>query len=155
MPALILRALILATVFAAGWIANGWRWEARWNAQTADIATTLARASEEAREKEAAWANALETLDAARTAERRKADEEIATLRARVAAGAVRLRIAATCPTAGLPASAVGAGMDPRTGAELAPDARPDYFALRTGLTRVEAKLSACQDLLTVERDVE
>lgn len=152
MPSVILYLVALAFAATAGWQVNEWRWDAKWHPEFAAATST---ASEEARIKEQGWADAFARIDADRTAERKKADAETEALRARVAAGAVRLRLAATCPAAGLPASAAGAGLGPATGAELAAGARPDYFALRTGLTRVEAKLAACQQLLAAERQGE
>lgn len=135
--------LLAAGLVWAGWQAQSWRCQAR-------TAQAIATATEEAREREQVLADAIAIIDSERTAERTKALEENAALRARVDAGAVRLRIRAACPV--MSPSAAGAGLGDRTGAELAADARPDYFALRDGLTRLESKLAACQKILAAER---
>lgn len=153
MPAVILRALSIAVIaFSAGWTVNGWRLDARWNAREASLFQAATTAIEAARERETVLADAIAMIDAEHTAERTKADAENAALRADVAAGARRLFVNATCPAAGLPQAAAGAGVGPGTRAELSPDARPDYHALRAGLNRQERKLAECQAVLQAER---
>lgn len=151
-PLLLVRVVAAIALFAAGWLVNGWRWESRWSEREAGYAAAVVEASEEAREREQVLADAIARVDAEHTAERTKADEEISRLRAAVDAGAVRLRVAARCPTASVSQAAAGSGVDHGTGAELAADARQDYFALRAGLTRQEQKLAACQATLAGER---
>lgn len=152
MPSLILRGLVAAALIATGWIVNGWRWSARMAAIEAEQANATTKASEEAREREQVLADAIAMIDATRTKERTKADEETARLRADVDAGRQRLLVHAACPAAGLPQAAAGPGLDRGTGTELDAAARPDYFALRAGLTRQETKLAACQSILAAER---
>lgn len=152
MPSLMLRGVAAAALFAAGWTVNGWRWSARAAAMEAEHSAATTRASEEAREREQVLADAIAMIDAARTKERTQADEETARLRADVDAGRQRLLVAARCPAAGLPQAAAGPGLDRGTGTELDAAARPDYFALRAGLTRQETKLAACQSILAAER---
>lgn len=145
-------AVLAAALFAAGWTVSGWRSSAEIDALRARHAALGQQAGERARRQEAALAEAIARIDQVRTAERRKADEEITRLRAALDAGAVRLRVAVRCPTPLLPEAAAGAGVDHGAGAELAADARPDYFALRSGIGRLEAKLAACQSVLQATR---
>lgn len=147
-PALLLRVALAAALFLAGWLVNGWRWDARMNDLRRTYAEATTKASEEARERESVLAEALAIIDAERTAERTKADEENARLRAAVDAGVKRLRVNVRCPAPRLPEAPAGSGVDHGAGAELDPSTRPDYFALRSGLIRVEAKLKACQAII-------
>lgn len=145
-------AVVAAGLFLGGWSANGWRWSARWAERETAIADARTKASEEAREREKVLADAIVMIDAEHTAERTKADAENADLRAAVAAGSKRLFVNVACPAAGLPQAAAGTGLGAGTRAELDPDARPDYHALREGLMRQESKLAECQDVLRAER---
>lgn len=80
-----------------------------------------------------------------------KAQNENIDLRAR--GSLVGLRIAAACPDHRASAQATAdPGVDTRTGAELAADARQDYFALRDGIALASAQLAACQDELKLRQ---
>lgn len=80
-----------------------------------------------------------------------KAQNENTALRAR--GSLVGLRIAANCPDPQASAQATAdPGVDSRTGAELAADARQDYFALRDGIALAGAQLAACQDELKLRQ---
>lgn len=75
------------------------------------------------------------------------AQTENDALRVAVAAGTSRLYVRATCPTfdGSVPADAgTGAGTH-AAAAELEPDARPDYLALRLANERVEQQIIALQ----------
>jgi len=129
-----------------------WRYQdaqcsAQISTEHAASAQALAAQVQTARVHERDLADQIAAIDAAHTEERSKADAEIARLRGSVDSGAVRLHVRTACPAAGMPAPAAGPGLDPGARAELAADARPDYFALRSGLTRVEGKLAACQQV--------
>lgn len=76
--------------------------------------------------------------------ELRKAQNETNSLRDRLRAGNLRLRVAAVCPDS----TAGGTRVDSGTGAELDEPARRAYFALRDGIDRATAQLAACQDEL-------
>lgn len=151
-PLMLARLAAIVAVFLAGWWVNGWRWEARVSDMQAAYATATTKASEEAREREQVLADAFAQIDAERTAERTKADDEINRLSGALAAGAVRLHVAGRCPASGLPdappAASMGAGASP----ELDAAARPAYLALRRGLADQRQQLLACQALLTGER---
>lgn len=154
MPSVSLRTIAVAALaFLAGWMVRGWRAEAEISGINERNARATLAAEQQAGEREQVLADAIAMIDADGITARTKADAEIAALRARVDAGAVRLRIAARCPAPGLPATAAGPGLDTGSRAELDPDSRPDYFALRAGLTRQEDKLAACQAALKLERD--
>lgn len=149
---LVARIALAMAIFGAGWMVNGWRWDARWNEREAEYADARTKSSEQAREREQVLADAIATIDTERTAERTKAHEEITRLRAGVDAGAVRLRVAARCPAAGVSGPAAGSVVDHGAAPELAPDARPDYFALRDGIGDRQDALAACQAILAKER---
>jgi len=86
-----------------------------------------------------------DAIDRNRTQELNDARTEIDTLRLDVADGRQRLRIKATCsvtPPAGTGASGVA---DAGT-AELAADARPDYFTLRDQLALSKQMILGLQD---------
>lgn len=148
-------ALVAALLFGAGWTVNGWRYEGRIAKSTAQAAFDQTTASEKARMDEQTWRNRYAALDQETTRKMSEARNEIEALRARVESGAVRLRVSATCPgKTDLHAGAGATGLDHGAGAELDPDARSAYFALRAGLIRVETKLAAAQDALIICRDM-
>lgn len=74
-------------------------------------------------------------------------DEEIDSLRARVESGAVRLRVKATCPTRVPKASTTASGLD-ATSAELDPDARQNYYTLRSQIAQASAQIEGLQDYI-------
>lgn len=148
MPRLVLFAVAAAVLFTAGWTVNGWRLATEISTMRENAANAVAQNVEDARALQINQQRAIAEIDAARTKERSQAHDEINRLRARVDAGAVRLRIAARCPAPDVPGTADGPGVDHGAGAELNAAARSDYFALRDGLARQSAKLTACQDVL-------
>ena len=141
-------------VGGAAWTAQEWRYGAKVARMQADESGRVADAQRQAREilqrrhaevgeinernVKAEWA-AYGGLRSAQT----KDD----ALRADVDAGRQRLHVASTCSAAGGGMSKAGASARVGDGAraELDPSARPDYFALRAGIERVTAQLSACQ----------
>lgn len=140
-------ALWLALIggFSGGWAANGWRLEA----QYADAASKVAKEAKDAltaamTERDELAKKLTETNDAA-LAELQGAQNETNRLRDCLRAGTCGLRVAAKCPEgSGTP----GASVDINAGAELAESARQSYFALRDGIDRASAQLSACQSEL-------
>lgn len=90
-----------------------------------------------------------EALDRKHSEELTDANTENARLAAAVAAGEYRLRVAASCPAAGVPGTASTTGMDDGAAAELTPAARQDYFALRGQLTQTEAALAGLQEYVS------
>lgn len=136
-PSLWAGALLAA--FAAGWMTNGWRNDAT-RAHEFQAAAETVRLANAARDVVADHLRASDDLHAA---ELQKAQDETNSLRDRVSAGPVRLRVAAKFPN--VPSVAAGPGVGAGTGAELDPSARSAYFALRDGIDRAEAKLAACQ----------
>src|SRR5690606_3053639 len=75
-------------------------------------------------------------LDQRHTQALSDARAETARLAAAVAAGERRLRVAAHCPSAGVPGTASTAGMDDGEAAELTPAARHDKISVRGQLSR-------------------
>lgn len=154
---LAIMAAALAGAFGVGWGVNGWRLGAevaqvrQEHAQEVQKATAAALAQlKDAQAQRDALAARLAGVDAAGTTQLRKVQDENETLRAAVAAGARRLRVAATCPArpADVPQAAAGSRVDTAAGPELTPDARRDYFALRAGIGAQAAQLAACQQSL-------
>ena len=143
---LALAAGALVVAFVGGWTVNGWRGaaaadeKALQDLKTATDARTLAEGQRDAL---AARLRASDDLHAAKLQE---AQDETNRLRDRVSAGPARLLVAAKCPAApNLPEAASAPGVDSGTRAELDPEARSAYFALRDGINAVEGKLAACQ----------
>ena len=86
-----------------------------------------------------------DAIDRNRTQELNDARTEIDTLRLDVADGRQRLRIKATCSV--IPPDRTGAGGVADAGtAELAADARPDYFTLRDQLALSKQMILGLQD---------
>ncbi|WP_460098265.1 lysis protein [Pseudomonas sp. H3_C08] len=84
-------------------------------------------------------------IDRARTEELNHARTEIDTLRLDVADGRQRLRVKATCSATTPDATGAGGLADADT-AELAADARPDYFTLRDQLALSRQMILGLQD---------
>jgi prophage endopeptidase len=99
-------------------------------------------------EERDALAAQLATSNDKHLADLQKAQNENTALRAR--GSLVGLRIAANCPDHR--EVTADPGVDSRTGAELAADARQDYFALRDGIALAAAQLAACQDELKLRQ---
>lgn len=149
---LAVRALaglaVAAACFGAGWAVNGWRLGASIAQERADEARRALRVAETAGAERDALAGDLARVDADAIRNLRRLTDENDDLRARVAAGTVRVRVrGAACP-AHVPASASGSGVDSGAGTELTPTAGQDILDLRADAIRVGAKLSACQDAL-------
>lgn len=142
---------LAAALFAAGWTAQGWRWQAKYADRESEHQAEVISAAALGQERERVLADAFALIDATHTKEREAARAENDRLRADVERGAVRLRVAARCPSV-LSAPGIGAGLGDGAAAELAADARPDYFALRAGIVGQRTQLMACQDALRAER---
>lgn len=152
---LIGAAILAVALFAAGWTAQGWRAGRELAELRQSYADAALQGQRDEDERQQVIADAFAMIDEDRTKERAKDHEEIESLRAAVDGGTVRLRVAARCPPAGLPAAAAGARLGDGAAPDLAADARPAYFALRSGLAGQEKQLRACQDLLRAERRAE
>ena len=85
-------------------------------------------------------------VDARHTKELTDARIENERLRDAVAAGEQRLLLKAACPRVPSTEPAGTARLDDGVAAELAPAARPDYFALRAQLSRTETALAGLQE---------
>ena len=88
---------------------------------------------------------ARDEIDLARTQELNRARTENLDLRRAVDAGRQRLRIAATC-SAAVPTNAGAGGVADAGTAELAADARSDYFTLRDQLALSKQMILGLQD---------
>ena len=157
-PYVLLGALVSAIVIAVsaffyGEHVENLSWTAKWEKQARELAEAHTKTTDEYRERERVLQDAIAIMDKDYTAKLKEATDENSRLRSAVDAGAQRLLVRARCPAApGVPQAADRPGVDHGAGAELAADARPDYFALREGLIRVDKKLAACQAALASER---
>lgn len=157
MTRVILSIIIALAGFMAGWVGNGWRLGAELQSLHATHAQERADQAEAFSQRRAALAQERDALadrlhqaDQTHTAQLQKARHENKTLADRLAAGAVGLRVDATCsPTTSGPAQAAeGSSVDPGSGAELTANARQAYSALRENITTTEVTLAACQSSL-------
>ena len=157
MTQLIIYLAILLAGFGAGWETNGWRMGTEVQTLKTEHAQTVADAQAAANKHEIqlvnqrdALAEQVSQIDQAGTAQLQKAQDENQTLRTRIASGAVRLRIAASCPTGTQSGtgSTQSPGVDTGTGATLDASAGQAYSDLRSGITVTETRLTACQEVL-------
>lgn len=159
-PQLIIMTLALAVSFGAGWLGNGWRYDAQLQKIRADQAQALNTANSAVVQTQKRLdaerdehASELAQLDAAGTSNLRKMHEENTRLRTCIDRGTCGLRVNVVrraCSAGDLPGAAETSRVDSGDGAELSPDARQAYFALREALGRVEIKLAACQSSLNI-----
>ena len=124
-------------------------WSARWHQHVAEDATQWAAQEAAHRKQQEEDAALIALLEAQGYAALQENHREIEKLRAAVAAGAVRVRVKARCPS--VPATP-GAPQDPGLGdgaaAELDPAARQDYLDLRAGIGHQFQQLTTCQVML-------
>ncbi len=151
---LIVVFALLTTAFVTGWGVNGWRLNAKHDAETVarEQAATTVLASMTAQRDATSRLLALSNDDY--QLRLRKVQHETTALRDCLRAGTCGLRIAANCTTTANtttitadPSMGVGAGV------ELAEPARRAYFALRDGIDRTGAQLAACQNELKLRND--
>lgn len=96
---IIIGMVCLIVGLIAGWLANGWRLNAKIEATSAEYAQALQRAEQEARAKEQKWQADQNELQAQYEKEKKDAESKIADLRRRVQSGAVRMSVNATACT--------------------------------------------------------
>lgn len=138
----------------AAWTAQGWRYGAVVATMRADQSDRVAESQRQAREiLQRRYAEVGEINERNAKAEwaayggLRSAQTEDEGLRADIDAGSQRLHVAASCPAAnsGMPQGRTPSRVGDGARAELDAAARSDYFALRSGIWRIEAQLAACQ----------
>lgn len=129
--------------FAGGYKVADWRLTGQHTAEKLEAAQTAAKALADMTADRDRLSASLTTSNDQHLAELRKAQNETNHLRT----DAVRLRVAATCPLQ-TAQTAGSTRVDSGTGAELNELARRAYFALRDGIDRATAQLTACQDEL-------
>ena len=91
---------------------------------------------------------ARDAIDLKRTQELKDALDQNQSLRRDVDDGSQRLLVKARCPAPGLPAAAGTTSVADAGSAELAADARPDYFTLRDQLTLSKQMILGLQDYI-------
>lgn len=119
----------------------------------ADFNAARDKAVAEAEARRAVLARHLVEIDSRHTKEMADAQANLDSLRADVAAGKRRLRVAAQCPAApGVPATPGSSSVDHASSPELGPDAIEAYWTLRRQHREVTERLLACQGILSAER---
>lgn len=131
---LLAVALVLTAIYAKGRADGGDAVRKDWNAETEErndnlriLAVNLAQANDK------------------NLAQLKASQNETNRLRDCLLTGSCGLRVNAAC---GPRLDAASAGVDNGTGAELDATSRRAYFALRDGIDRVTAQLTACQGQL-------
>ncbi len=151
---LALALLVVACMgfgFIKGEMSGSGRVQARWDAASAQRDKLTGEAIARQRAKILANDAALQAAADQHLKELQHAQRETNQLRDCVRDGTCGLRINAVCPAAtGRLEEPSAAGLDPGTGARLAPSAERAYFALRDGIDSAQSKLSACQDELKI-----
>ena len=152
--AAVVALVVGVAAFAGGYKVADWRLTGQYTAEKLEAAKTAAKALADMTADRDRLSAALTASNDLHTAALRKAQNETNSLRDRLRAGSIGLRIAATCPAADpRPQAASGARVDSGTGAELNETARRAYFALRDGIDRASAQLAACQDELRLRTE--
>ena len=150
-------ALLLAIVCFATWKVDAWRYgkqlsdlSAAHQADLTSIANAAAAQARQALEKQQAIQKALAELDAKATKEKMNDLAENEKLRADVAAGDRRLRIAGRCSasSSNMPDTAVAARLDDGGTVELAGAAGRTVFDIRAGIIKDRAALKGLQEHL-------
>lgn len=151
---------IAVLCFAVGTVTTAWRYQAKIAKLDAEHKTAISKANaatlkaqQELDAERARKVTVVAAIDTEQHQQLSKALAENEKLRASVAAGSVRLRVNAKCPAAPSVMSGTGqaASVGDGTHAELASDARSDYFALRAGIIVKERQLEACQQVLEAQ----
>lgn len=154
MPALSLARLIgpyaicLLVGFVAAWLYQGNRYSAKIDRMVAEAADARAAATVAAKEQTDEQQRKVAVIDAHRTKDLTDARTENDRLRVAVAAGDRRLRIALAARPACLPDPAANPGVDHGAAAELSAEAGRAVLDLRAGLIELEARYSACRDVV-------
>jgi len=137
----------VAASFGAGWFVNGAIKDSKIAGIVIDHALALQSATDDVLKAERSAAKKLANLDTEHQKEIADAEVKINDLERSVAAGPKRLYIAAKCP-ASKPVStaATATGLDSGVveRPELDSAARPDYFAVRRGIIKLESALKLC-----------
>ena len=150
-------ALLVAIACFATWKVDAWRYgkqlsdlSAAHQADLTSIANAAAAQARQALEKQQAIQKALAELDAKATKEKMNDLAENEKLRADVAAGDRRLRIAGRCSasSSNMPDTAVAARLDDGGTVELAGAAGRTVFDIRAGIIKDRAALKGLQEHL-------
>lgn len=140
-------ALAFILGFGGAWTAQHWRYTAKISAIEKKQADALAKAHQ----KNELLYQRISDADSAHTKALKEKNDEITSLSDDVAAGLIRLRVNARCPA--MPEAAASSGMGNGSSPRLNAAAERDYFTLRRGIEQVTAQLSACQQILRIERE--
>ncbi len=140
--------LVLILVCLLAWIALDYQGDQLASARQdlERVQSDLATAQESARQDREKQ-TARDDIDKQRTEELNRAQAENLRLQRDIADGRRRLLVKAICPAA-VPGAAGATRLDDAGTAELAADARPDYFTLRSELIQSREMLLGLQDYI-------
>lgn len=139
---IIIGIACLLVGLIAGWLANGWRLNAKIEATAAEHAQAIQKAEQEARAKEQAWQSAHNELQAQHEKEKKDAESKIADLRRRVQSGAVRMSVHTTACTV---STNTGTGLA-ETRAELNGQTADDLITIAADGDAAIRELNLCID---------
>ncbi|KPC53043.1 lysis system i-spanin subunit Rz [Amantichitinum ursilacus] len=145
----VLVVAVATFFYVRGAEAKDAQWSLRDSQRTAMEASAVARLSEQRRRQEAAMASAVAAIDKQRYEEQSRANQENQRMQRVLAAGAVRVRVAARCDAADrLPAVASAAGVgDGTQTAELDPAVASDLESIANDGDAAIRQLTALQEI--------
>lgn len=147
---LIVAAVAGSLAFVGGFKVAAWRADA----EKLEVVKATQKALAALTNDRDKLADSLAAANDQHSAALRKAQNETNSIRDRLRAGTVGLRIAATCPDHPAPESSPGSRVDSGGAAELNEPARQAYFALRDGIDRAAAQLAGCQAELRLRSEI-
>jgi prophage endopeptidase len=156
----LLGCIVIALILIGIGAGAAWAWqansygkiiatnEANRQADLEKIATAAADQSRQALAKQQSAEQALAALDQKATEEKTNALAENDKLRADIASGTRRLRIAGSCSASGgnVPGTAVSSGLGDASTFELSPASGSAVLSIRSGIIADQAALKALQE---------
>lgn len=153
----LIGALVVALALIGVGAAGAWNWQANsydkqlatqkstFDTDLTSIANAGAAQSRQALAKQQSAEQALAALDQKATEEKTNALAENDKLRADIASGARRLRIAGSCSASGgsVPSTAISSGMGDAGTVELSPASGSTILSIRAGIIADQAALKA------------
>lgn len=141
---MIAAVLFLMLVAYAGWTAQGWRMDAKLDAEHAQYAKLLAQERDSALTKQLTLGAEIAKIDEQREREKANADKQIKTLRSQLDSGAVSLHFNAACP-AGVSTDAAATGGADAAGPRLDRSAESAYLTLVGRIHQAERMIGGLQ----------
>lgn len=150
---IIVGLLCAATMFASGWMVNGWRLNDKFNAQSVKTLQENQNKLKTLTEERDLLAQKITETNNFYSAKLTKSQHETNNLRDCLRLGTCGLRINALCSDSGQSKTSTATGLDIGKIPVLTPDAETNYFALLDNINTTEIKLSACQDELRLRSE--